>query len=418
MNFWSDPIQITADWLMSVFTGWGLAESLANIFTQLLGIIILLTIVLVIDIWLIWIERKVVARFQDRLGPNRVGPFGLIQPFADIIKLFTKENITPKGVDKVIYNIAPVLSVFSVLILWAIIPLAPVIIGVDLNVGLLYLVAAGAIGALSIIMAGWSSNNKFALLGAFRQVAALISYEIPMVVTLLIPTVLASTMSVNGIIEKQQEIMWFVVLSPLGAMIFLISAVAELGRTPFDLSEGESEVVAGFSIEYSGMKFGWFYAGEFLHAFTFGGFWGILFFGGYHFFGLENLGPLVAAAIVLFKALLGYWVIMWIKYTLMRIRIDYMLAFNWKFLVPLSLVVLMTTALLNTLLRDASTWVYISSMFLSNAVIAWITIEILRGRSRAEREKTEGPAQPAVEEAPAQPAPVPQAQVSNAEGQR
>jgi NADH-quinone oxidoreductase subunit H len=398
MNFWTDPIQVTADWLMGLFTGWGMTDVLASILTQLLGIVVLVTIMLVIDILLVWIERKVVARFQDRLGPNRVGPFGLIQPFADIIKLFIKENITPAGVDKVVYNLAPVLSVFSVLILWAIIPLAPAIIGVDLNVGLLYLVAAGAIGTLSIIMAGWSSNNKFALLGAFRQVAAMVSYEIPMVVALLIPTVLAGTMGMLGISEAQGG-MWYVFLSPLGALIFLISAVAELGRAPFDLSEGESEVVAGFHIEYSGMKFGWFYAGELLHAFTFGGFWGILFFGGYHLFGLENLGPLVAAAIVLFKALLGYWVIMWIKYTLMRIRIDHMLAFNWKFLVPLSLVVLMVTALLNTLLREASTWVYGLSMFLSNVVIAWIVIEILRGRSRAEREKAEYPVQPVVETA-------------------
>ena len=396
MNFWTDPIQVTADWLVGVFTGWGMTDVLASILTQLLGIVILITIMLVIDILLVWIERKVVARFQDRLGPNRVGPFGLIQPFADIIKLFIKENITPVGVDKVVYNLAPILSVFSVLILWAIIPLAPEIIGVDLNVGLLYLVAAGAIGTLSIIMAGWSSNNKFALLGAFRQVAAMVSYEIPMVLALLIPTIFAGTMGMLGISQAQQGL-WYVVLSPLGALIFLISAVAELGRAPFDLSEGESEVVAGYMVEYSGMKFGWFYAGELLHAFTFGGFWGILFFGGYHFFGLENLGPMVAAAIVLFKALLGYWVIMWIKYTLLRIRIDHMLAFNWKFLVPLSLVVLMVTALLNTLLRDAATWFFAMSMFLSNVLIGWITVEILRGRSRAEREKVEGPAQPVVE---------------------
>ena len=407
MNFWTNPIQMAANWLMGLFTGWGMAGSLANILINLIGIVILVTFMLVIDILLVWIERKVVARFQDRLGPNRVGPFGLIQPFADIIKLFIKENITPVGVDKVVYNLAPVLSVFSVLILWAIIPLAPVIIGVDLNVGLLYLVAAGAIGTLSIIMAGWSSNNKFALLGAFRQVAAMVSYEIPMVVVLLIPTILAGTMGMLGISEAQQG-MWFVFLSPLGALIFLISAVAELGRAPFDLSEGESEVVAGFHIEYSGMKFGWFYAGELLHAFTFGGFWGILFFGGYHFLGLENLGPLVAAAIVLFKALLGYWVIMWIKYTLLRIRIDHMLAFNWKFLVPLSLVVLMVTALLNTLLRGTSTWIAALSLFLSNVLIAWITVEILRGRSRTERERIEGPGHPVLSEADGQVAEVAQ----------
>lgn len=395
-EFWLNPVQTAADWLAGVFAGWNMDPLLSGILIDLLGIVVLVVILLVIDILLVWIERKVVARFQDRLGPNRVGPFGLIQPFADIIKLFIKENITPAGADKVVYNLAPVLSVFSVLILWAVIPLAPVILGVDLNVGVLYLVAAGAVGTLSILMAGWSSNNKFALLGAFRQVAAMISYEIPMVVTLLIPTVLAGSMGMLAISQAQQGF-WFVVLSPLGALIFLISAVAELGRAPFDLSEGESEVVAGFHIEYSGMKFGWFYAGELLHAFTFGGFWGILFFGGYHFFGLENLGPLVAAAIVLFKALLGYWVIMWIKYTLMRIRIDHMLAFNWKFLVPLSLVLLMVTALLNTLLREASEVAFAGGMLLANALIAWITIEILRARSRRAREQAEGPGGPLVE---------------------
>ena len=397
-EFWANPIQAAADWLMGVLTGWNMDPGLAGLLINLVGIVVLVTILLVIDIFLVWIERKVVARFQDRLGPNRVGPYGLIQPFADIIKLFIKENITPAGADRVVYNLAPVLSVFSVLILWAIVPLAPVIFGVDLNVGVLYLVAAGAVGTLSILMAGWSSNNKFALLGAFRQVAAMVSYEIPMVVALLIPTIFAGTMGMLGISQAQQGL-WYVFLSPLGALVFLISAVAELGRAPFDLSEGESEVVAGFHIEYSGMKFGWFYAGELLHAFTFGGFWGILFFGGYHFFGLENLGPLVAAAVVLFKALLGYWVIMWIKYTLMRIRIDHMLAFNWKFLVPLSLVVLMVTALLNTLLRDAQPWTFGLGMFAANVVIAWITIEILRRRSRIEREKVDGTARPAVEPA-------------------
>ncbi len=155
--------------------------------------------------------------------------------------------------------------------------------------GLLYIVAAGALGTLAIIMAGWSSNNKYALLGAFRMVANMISYEIPMVIILLVPTILANTMSMKGIIEAQNG-MWFAILSPLAFVIFLISAIAELGRSPFDLNEAESEIVAGFHIEYTGMKFGWFYAGELLHAFTFGGFMAILFFGGYGgFFGLEKL---------------------------------------------------------------------------------------------------------------------------------
>jgi NADH-quinone oxidoreductase subunit H len=280
------------------------------------------------------------------------------------------------------------LSMMSVLILWAVVPLAPTILGVDLNIGALYIIAAGAIGTLSIIMAGWSSNNKFALIGAFRQVAVMVSFEIPMLTMLLIPTIFAGSMGMSAIIQAQD--IWFFWLAPLGALIFLIAAIAELGRAPFDMAEGESELVSGYNIEYSGMKFGMFYAGELLHAFTFGGFWAILFFGGYRFFGLEQVSPFLAIAVIVFKAFLGYWIIMWVKYTLLRIRIDHMLAFNWKFLTPLSFVLLMVTALMNALLAGTPTWVYIAGMFLSNLVVAWLAIEIARAYSRRERAKVEG----------------------------
>jgi NADH-quinone oxidoreductase subunit H len=390
MSFWNDPVRFLADWLHGVLTGWGLAPQAADVLLALLGALLLVTFSLVLAIFLVWIERKVVARFQDRLGPNRLGPFGLIQPFADIIKLIIKEDTTPAGADKFLYNLAPVLALASVLLLWAILPLASVIYGVDLNVALLYLVAAGALGTLAIIMGGWASNNKYALLGAFRMVATMVSYEIPMVVSLLIPTILAGTMSVRGITEAQGNI-WFFFLSPLAAVIFLISAVAELGRAPFDLNEAESEIVAGFHIEYSGMKFGLFYAGELLHAFTFGGFAAILFFGGYGgFFGLQNLpafawlnNPFVQVPVFMLKALLGYWVIMWIKYTMPRVRIDHMLAFNWKFLTPLALVVLAMTAVLDRLLTG-SVW-YVPGLLFSNLLIAWLTIEILRAHGRKQR---------------------------------
>jgi len=389
MNFWNDPLKIAADWLTGILTGWGMPAVAAGILVAFLGTLLLISLLMVMDIFLVWLERKVVSRFQDRIGPNRVGPFGLIQPFADIIKLLIKEDTTPEGADRVVYNIAPMLSMMSVLILWAIVPLAPVILGVDLNVGLLYIIAAGAIGTLAIIMAGWSSNNKFATIGAFRQVAVMVSFEIPMVAMLLIPTIFAKTMGMNGIIQAQ-NIPYFI-LSPLGALIFLVAAIAELGRAPFDLSEGESELVSGFNIEYSGMKFGMFYAGELLHALTFGGFLAILFFGGYRFFGLEKVSPFLAIVIFLAKAMVGYWVIMWVRYTMMRIRIDHMLAFNWKFLTPLSFVLLMVTALMNALLAGTSSWVYIISMFLSNVLIAWIALEIVRAYSRNEREKVEAP---------------------------
>jgi NADH-quinone oxidoreductase subunit H len=396
MSFWNDPLKVAADWLMGIFAGWGMPELAANILIGFLGVLILISVLMVLDIVLVWVERKVVARFQDRIGPNRVGPFGLIQPFADIIKLLIKEDTTPAGADRVVYNLAPMLSMMSVLILWAVVPIAPTILGVDLNIGVLYIVAAGAIGTLSIIMAGWSSNNKFATIGAFRQVAVMVSFEIPMLATMLIPTILAGSMGTSQIIEQQST--WFVWLSPLGAIIFLIAAIAELGRAPFDMAEGESELVSGYNIEYSGMKFGMFYAGELLHAFTFGGFWSIMFFGGYRFFGLEQVSPFLAIAILIFKAFLGYWLIMWVRYTLLRIRIDHMLAFNWKFLTPLAFTLIIVTAFMNALLSGTSTWLYISGMFLSNVIVAWIALEIARSYSRKEREKIQGP-KPVVEAA-------------------
>jgi NADH-quinone oxidoreductase subunit H len=388
MEFFKDPLKVAADWLLNLLTGWGMPEIVAQVLIGFIGVLILLSLLMVLDIFLVWVERKVVSRFQDRIGPNRVGPFGLIQPIADIIKLLIKEDTTPEGADRIVYNIAPLLSMMSVLILWAIVPLAPTMLGVDLNIGALYLIAAGAISTLSIIMAGWASNNKYALIGAFRQVAVMVSFEIPMLTVLLIPTIFAGSMGMSAITERQD--VWYVFLSPLGSLIFLIAAIAELGRAPFDMGEAESELVSGYNIEYSGMKFGMFYAGELLHAFTFGGFWAILFFGGYRFFGLERVSAFLAVAVIIFKAMVGYWIIMWIKYTLLRIRIDHMLAFNWKFLTPLSFVLLMVTALIHALLADAPGWLYTSSMFLANVLTAWIALEIARSVSRREREKVEG----------------------------
>lgn len=388
MDFFKDPLKVAADWLSGLFAGWGMPDLLAQVLIAFLGIFILISLLMVLDIILVWIERKVVSRFQSRIGPNRLGPFGLIQPFADIIKLMIKEDTTPEGADKPVYNLAPILSMMSVLILWAVVPLAPTMLGVDLNVGVLYIIAAGAIGTLSIIMAGWASNNKFSLIGAFREVAVMLSFEIPMLTTMLIPTIFAGSMGVAAITNAQDT--WFVFLSPLAALIFLIAAIAELGRAPFDMGEAESELVSGFNIEYSGMKFGMFYAGELLHAFTFGGFWAIMFFGGYRFFGLELVSPFLAIAVIIFKAMVGYWIIMWVKYTMMRIRIDHMLAFNWKFLTPVAFTLLMVTAFLNALLADATNWIYIPAMFLSNILIAWIALETARAFGRREREKVEG----------------------------
>lgn len=388
MEFWKDPITTMFNSLLKSFTSGGMTEGLATVLIYLIGILALATFAMILDIFLVWIERKVVARFQDRLGPNRVGPFGVFQPFADIVKLLIKENITPFGADVIMFNLAPIFSLMSVLLLWAIMPFAPQMVGVDLNVGMLYLVAAGSIGTLSVIMAGWSSNNKYALMGAFRTVAQMVSYEIPMVAALLVVTVLAGTMGAVGIVEAQESVAFFW-LSPLAFLIFLISAIAELGRSPFDLNEAESEIVAGFHTEYTGMKFGLFYAGELLHSFTFGGFIALLFFGGHRFFGLENLfpTPIWGALIFMVKALFFYWVIMWIKYTVPRIRIDHMLAFNWKFLTPLAFILLMVTALIGRLFLG-SPWLA-PALFTSNILLAWLTILYLKSHARKERVQAE-----------------------------
>lgn len=393
--FWADPINTIYESLMTFLIKIGLSVSLAHILIWLIGIIGIISAAMVLDIMLVWVERKVVARFQGRLGPNRVGPFGLFQPFPDIIKLIIKEDTTPAGADKVVFNMAPILSLASVIVLWAIIPLAHNIFGVDLNVALLYLVAAGAFGTLSIIMAGWSSNNKYALLGAFRQVAAMISFEVPMIVALLIPVIFTGSLSMNTISAYQADHYWFVLVSPLGALLFLIAAIAELGRSPFDLNEGESEIVSGYHIEYSGMKFGLFYAGELLHAFTFGGFLSILFFGGWHGpFATEF--PLLGVLYFVIKAMIGYWIIMWVKYTVPRIRIDHMLMFNWKFLTPVAFALLIVTAVVHPLLLNAGTIVYIIGMFSVNVILGWVVIEVLRSKSKKEQAATEPISVPAI----------------------
>ncbi|MCA9911193.1 MAG: NADH-quinone oxidoreductase subunit H, partial [Anaerolineae bacterium] len=207
----------------------GTDPDLAQFIQILLGVLIVTMAPLIIVILLIWVERKFAARVQDRIGPNRVGPYGLLQSVADAIKMILKEDITPAGADRLVYNLAPIISMVSVILIWAVIPFSPVHIGVDLSIGALYFVAVGSIGTLAIMMAGWSSNNKYALLGAFRVVAQLVSYEVPMVFALLVPVLIAGSMSMQGIVEAQRG-MWFVVLSPLAALIFFISTQAETGR--------------------------------------------------------------------------------------------------------------------------------------------------------------------------------------------
>ena len=242
-------------------------DSVPTVIRLAVAVLVLATVFLLIPILTIWVERKVAARFQNRIGPNRTGPFGLLQSFADVIKLAGKEQIMPAHADKYPFLVAPLLMVVSVLMIIAVIPLTPLHIGTDLSIGALYFVAISSLTTVSVIMAGWGSNNKYALLGAFRTVAQLISYEIPLVFSLLVPVLLAQTMSMQGIVEFQANTQyWFFFIAPTTALIFLLSNLGEIGRTPFDLIEAESELVAGYMIEYSAMPFAMFYLAEFLHA--------------------------------------------------------------------------------------------------------------------------------------------------------
>jgi NADH-quinone oxidoreductase subunit H len=387
----ADPINAISEWLRSLLTGLGIAPELATVLLTALGVLVMATFVLVVDILLVWVERKVVARFQDRLGPNRLGPYGLIQPLADVIKLLIKEDITPRGADRVIFNLAPIMALATVLLMWAVIPFASTILGADINVAVLYIVAVGALGTLGIIMAGWSSNNKYALLGAFRTVAQMVSYEIPMVIVLLVPVILARSMGLKSIVDAQSS--WFILLAPIAALIFLVTSIAELGRAPFDLNEAESEIVAGFHIEYTGMKFGLFYAGELLHALTVSALFSTLFLGGWRGPFADQV-PILGVVYLFIKAFIIYWVIMWIKYSFPRLRIDQMLGFSWKFLTPLSLVLVIAAAILDKILRgtgnESITASYVLLQFGMNAVIAVSTIAILRTYARIERKRLGG----------------------------
>jgi NADH-quinone oxidoreductase subunit H len=257
-------------------------------------------------------------------------------------------------------------------------------LGADLNVGVLYIVAVGAIGTLGILMAGWASNNKYALLGAFRTVAQMVSYEVPMVIALLVPVMLSRSMSIQDIVNGQA--VWYVFVAPLAALIFLITSIAEIGRAPFDLNEAESEIVAGFHIEYTGMKFGLFYAGELLHALTVGALVATMFFGGWRGPWAEEV-PLLGVFYLFAKAFFFYFVIMWIKYSMPRIRIDQMLSFNWKFLVPLSLAAVFTTAIVDKLLINSNVLFYAGGMLLANILVMWVTLSLLRNYAKRERKK-------------------------------
>jgi NADH-quinone oxidoreductase subunit H len=386
-NFWTDPIGFIVQWLTELLRGWGASPELTTFLLALIGAVVLPLGAMMFVVFLIWYERKVYGRFQDRLGPNRVGPWGIFQTFADMGKIFTKEIITPTGVDLIPYNLAPILAVGSVLMIWAVMPLASNIVGADLSVGLLFVIAAGGMGELGIMLAGWGSNNKYALLGGFRAVALLVSYEVPMVISMLIPAMLAGSLNLTEIVQGQE--VPYILMAPIAALIFFISQVAESGRAPFDLTEAESEIVAGYNVEYSGLKFGMFYVAEFLHAFTASMLFATLFLSGFRGPFAEQIPPL-GFVYLLIKTFIVYFVTILFRGALPRFRMDQMLNLNWKVLTPLALTMVFVTALVDkTVVTLVGDLLLVRAVVLLavNLAIYFIASKMLEEGTRVRRQK-------------------------------
>jgi NADH-quinone oxidoreductase subunit H len=316
----------------------------------------------------VWLERRIIGRIQVRRGPNRVGPFGLFQPVADAIKLIQKEVLQPSASDAKLYSLPPILVFIPAMLTFAVFAWAPDMVYADLNVGVLYLLALSSITSLAIFMAGWASNNKYALLGAMRVIAMAISYEIPLVLALLAPVLFAGTMSIPGLVAFQIDYIWLGFLLPLPVLIYAIAATAELNRTPADIAEAESEIVAGFHTEYSGMKFGLFYAVELINSLAVSGIMASLFFGGYALFGLEDYIP--PWIIFIGKIYFFYFGLIWLRGTWPRLRIDQLMAFAWKMLIPLALINVVVVAIEVLLWRELELTDWVLAAFVAiNAVL-------------------------------------------------
>lgn len=314
--------------------------------TGWLGALVLSATVLLVAMtivaYLTWIERKVAARFQNRIGPYQVGvPHGWLQPLADVLKLIVKEDITPRSADPLLFNLAPVMVVAPALIGFAFIPLAPGLAVVDHPYSYLFFTAFASLTLLGIFAAGWSSNNKYALLSALRMVAMVASYEIPLLLTLLVPAVFAGSFRLTDVVEAQRGL-WFIaapVVGQVAFLVFLVCALAEGNKVPLDLIEAESELIAAYNVEYSGIKFALFYAGEYAHTLAICALAATVFLGGY-------LGPAFLPGVVwlLLKILVLFLGVLWIRWSLLRVRIDQALRLNWMVLLPIALVNLLAAA--------------------------------------------------------------------------
>src|SRR5579875_1988035 len=329
----NDLLSQVGGWLGGVLRAL-LGADLATIVFLVISAGVILTFLAACITLAIWAERKVIARIQDRVGPNRVGPFGLLQSVADVLKLFAKEDTIPGGADRLVFILAPLLAVVPSLMIYAVLPWNWDAVVARLDVGILYVLALATFPTLAILVAGWASYNKYTLLGGMRAAVQLISYEVPEVLAVLPVVVLAGSLSLWDIAAAQRAV-WFIlapVVGPLAFLVFFIAGLAEINRSPFDLVEAESEIIAGFHMEYSGMRWALFFLAEYANAFTVSAIASVLFFGGWH-------GPLLPGYLwVELKTALLFVVMVWIRGTLPRLRYDQLLALAWKGLLPVALV--------------------------------------------------------------------------------
>lgn len=303
--------------------------------------------------YLTLLERRVLARIQVRIGPNRAGPWGLLQPVADGIKLIFKEELIPDRADKILFFLAPVITVVPALIVLAVVPLGPdvvifghnVTLGLagDINVGVLYIMAVSSIAIYGITIAGWSSSNKYALLGGLRATAQMISYELALGLAFVGPILLANSMSLVDIVEAQQGFRWYIWVQPLGFIIFLLAGIAEVNRDPFDMPEAEQELTAGYHAEYSGMKFALMFMAEYDKMIAVSMIAATLFLGGFWGPFVDQI-PLLGPVYLLIKTVFLLFIMIWMRATLVRFRYDRLMAFGWKILLPLALVNVIATA--------------------------------------------------------------------------
>ena len=327
--------------MTQTFINWGLSHFWASGLVTLLVTIAVLIFILINLILLIWLERKVAGDIQSRLGPMRVGPIGLLQTAADALKLLLKEDIIPAAADKWVFVVAPFMAFLPAMLVYIVLPFDRNIIPQDLSLGLLFVIALGTLPTIGIFMAGWGSNNKYAMLGAVRAAAQAISYEVPLVLVLATVVMWSGTLSTQGIVAAQKG-MWFIGSLFPGFLLFLICALAEINRTPFDLPEAESELVAGFYTEYSGMRFGFFFMGEYAHLLFVCGLISTLFLGGWHFLPyVPTIAAVPGWVWFLAKTYAMVVVMIWIRFTYPRLRVDQLMKFSWKGLIPASLVYLM-----------------------------------------------------------------------------